>query len=197
MHKQIENNASKPPKQLTHPTDSSSIRYNNVSRSNSINSLDKEDMRSISGSISSSDSNHHNNNNNNNDHNCSTIVNNTLIANQHSDVYVVDIDKQKVIEKVVKLQKTLAKKSEKIDFLQDHVNQLTSDLQKKTRYEFIYKSFFFKSKYTFFKRIIQAYAMKQEVGAFTSEAHDENKVFLGIMFFVEMTVLIFKARNVT
>ena len=137
MHKQIESNPSKPPKQLTHPTDSSSIRYNNVSRSNSINSLDKEDMRSISGSISSSDSNHHNNNN---DHNCSTIVNNTIIANQHSDVYVVDIDKQKVIEKVVKLQKTLAKKSEKIDFLQDHVNQLTSDLQKKTRYKIYLQS---------------------------------------------------------
>ena len=51
----------------------------------------------------------------------------------NDDVYVVDIDKQKIIEKVVKLQKTLAKKNEKIDFLQDHVNQLTSDLKRKTK----------------------------------------------------------------
>ncbi len=50
----------------------------------------------------------------------------------NDDVYVVDIDKQKIIEKIVKLQNTLAKKNEKIDFLQDHVNQLTSDLKRKT-----------------------------------------------------------------
>ena len=80
-------------------------------------SLDKE------GSISSGDSNNHN----------STIVNNTLISNQHADVYVVDVDKQKIIEKVVKLQNMLAKKTEKIDFLQDHVNQLTNDLKKKSK----------------------------------------------------------------
>lgn len=51
------------------------------------------------------------------------------------DVYVVDIDKQKIIEKIVKLQKLLAKRNEKIDFLQDHVNQLTNDLKRKTRLE--------------------------------------------------------------
>lgn len=51
----------------------------------------------------------------------------------NEDVYVVDIDKQKIIEKIVKLQKTLAKRNEKIDFLQDHVNQLTNDLKRKTK----------------------------------------------------------------
>lgn len=51
----------------------------------------------------------------------------------NDDVYVVDIDKQKIIEKIVKLQKLLAKKNEKIDFLQDHVNQLTIDLKRKTK----------------------------------------------------------------
>ena len=49
------------------------------------------------------------------------------------DVYVFDIDKQKLIEKIVRLQKKLAKSNEKIDFLQDHVNQLTEDLKRKTR----------------------------------------------------------------
>ena len=49
------------------------------------------------------------------------------------DVYVVDVDKQKLIDKIFKLQKIQAKNSEKIDFLQDHVNQLTSDVKLKTK----------------------------------------------------------------
>jgi hypothetical protein len=82
-----------------------------------------------------------------------------LLSPVDSDVYVVDIDKQKLIEKIVKLQRKLAKSNEKIDFLQDHVNQLTTDLKRKTR-------------------IIQAYAIKEDTGAFTSEAHDAIKVGL-------------------
>jgi hypothetical protein len=54
-------------------------------------------------------------------------------AQMNEDVYIVDVDKQKMVEKIVKLQKTLAKRAEKIDFLQDHVNQLTADLKKKTK----------------------------------------------------------------
>lgn len=54
-------------------------------------------------------------------------------GNGGDDVYVFDIDKQKLIEKIVRLQKKLAKSNEKVDFLQDHVNQLTEDLKKKTR----------------------------------------------------------------
>lgn len=49
------------------------------------------------------------------------------------DVYVVDVEKQRIIEKYVRLQKLLAKRTEKIDFLQDHVNQLTIDLKRKTK----------------------------------------------------------------
>ena len=130
LHKQIESGQKLKQTSSEIASTTASVRYNNISRSNSMNSLDKEDMKSVNGSISSGDSNH---NHNNNDQNGSTIVNNTLISNQHADVYVVDIDKQKIIEKVVKLQKMLAKKKEKIDFLQDHVNQLTSDLKKKTK----------------------------------------------------------------
>jgi hypothetical protein len=74
----------------------------------------------------------------------------------NDDVYVVDVDKQKIIDKIVKLQKMLARRNEKIDFLQDHVNQLTTDIKRKTR-------------------IIQAFAMNEDVGAFTSEAHDAIK----------------------
>lgn len=74
------------------------------------------------------------------------------------NVYVTDVDKQKIIEKVCQLQKTLAKRTEKVDFLQDHVEQLTRDVQRKTR-------------------IIQAYAMSiEEVNCFTSEARDAAKL---------------------
>lgn len=51
----------------------------------------------------------------------------------NEDVYVVDIDKQKIIDKIVKLQKMLARRNEKIDFLQDHVTQLTNDVKRKTK----------------------------------------------------------------
>jgi hypothetical protein len=63
----------------------------------------------------------------------SEVVCGGSIAQMNEDVYIVDVDKQKMVEKIVKLQKTLAKRAEKIDFLQDHVNQLTADLKKKTK----------------------------------------------------------------
>ncbi|XP_028146853.2 coiled-coil domain-containing protein 186-like, partial [Diabrotica virgifera virgifera] len=43
------------------------------------------------------------------------------------------IDQQTLIEHVVKLQKISAKKSEKIDFLEEHVNTLVIELQKKSK----------------------------------------------------------------
>ena len=49
------------------------------------------------------------------------------------EVYIADVDKQKMIEKIIKLQKMLAKRNEKIDFFHEHVNQLTLDLQRKTK----------------------------------------------------------------
>ena len=61
-------------------------------------------------------------------------ANQMLSGSNEEDVYVVDVDKQKIIEKICKLQKTLAKRNEKIEFLQEHVNQLTLDLKRKTRY---------------------------------------------------------------
>lgn len=63
---------------------------------------------------------------------CGSSVSTSNFSTQ-DDVYIVDVDKQKIIDKIVKLQKTLAKRNEKIDFLQDHVNQLTNDLKRKTK----------------------------------------------------------------
>ncbi|CAH1098588.1 unnamed protein product [Psylliodes chrysocephalus] len=44
-----------------------------------------------------------------------------------------EIDQQTLIEHIVKLQKISAKKSEKIDFLEEHVNTLVIELQKKSK----------------------------------------------------------------
>jgi len=46
-------------------------------------------------------------------------------------------DKQKLIEKIVKLQRAHARKNEKLDFCEDHIKQLVEEVQKKTRYKCI------------------------------------------------------------
>ena len=48
-------------------------------------------------------------------------------------VQFVDVDKQVLVEKIVRLQKTHARKREKLAFLEEHVNQLVNELQRKTR----------------------------------------------------------------
>ena len=132
-------------------TNKSNEQTNHISRTSSFSSLNdhmlNENMNTSfsvpvtnSGSLSS---NKTKNNSNNDDTRSITSETNSLnqmnrnyneVICGNDDVYVVDIDKQKIIEKVVTLQKTLAKRNEKIDFLQDHVNQLTLDLQRKTRW---------------------------------------------------------------
>lgn len=66
-------------------------------------------------------------------------------------------DQQLLIERIVKLQRNLAKKQEKIEFLQEHVKQLTETLQKKSK-------------------IIISYAMNQDVEALSTELSEQNKV---------------------
>lgn len=66
-------------------------------------------------------------------------------------------DQQILIERIVKLQRTLARKQEKLEFLQEHVKQLTETLQKKSK-------------------IITSYAMNQDVEALSTELSEQNKV---------------------
>lgn len=110
-----------------------------ISRTNSINSLNERE--SIAGDLLQvNNSNHKISDDDSRSFSSETQVTRS-VSNNHfnevicgnDDVYVVDIDKQKIIEKIVKLQKTLAKRNEKIDFLQDHVNMLTNDLKRKTK----------------------------------------------------------------
>ena len=39
-----------------------------------------------------------------------------------------------LVEKIVRLQRSLARKGEKVEFLEEHVNQLINELQRKAKY---------------------------------------------------------------
>ncbi|XP_063433734.1 coiled-coil domain-containing protein 186-like isoform X2 [Mytilus trossulus] len=68
----------------------------------------------------------------------------------------VEPDKQMLIERIVKLQRMLARRNEKIEFVEDHAHQLIDELQKKNK-------------------IIQMYALREDSGMFTAEAADVSK----------------------
>ncbi|XP_060525764.1 coiled-coil domain-containing protein 186 isoform X2 [Cylas formicarius] len=65
-------------------------------------------------------------------------------------------DRQALIEHIVKLQRISAKKSEKIDFLEEHVASLVAEVQAKAK-------------------LLQAYALREPSGTMTSNATDKNK----------------------
>jgi hypothetical protein len=71
-------------------------------------------------------------------------------------VEVVEIDKQILVEKIVRLQKAHARKNEKMEFMEDHISQLLEEIRKKTK-------------------IIQMYVMREESGTLSTEASDANK----------------------
>uniref|UniRef100_A0A672MG42 Coiled-coil domain containing 186 n=1 Tax=Sinocyclocheilus grahami TaxID=75366 RepID=A0A672MG42_SINGR len=80
-----------------------------------------------------------------------------------SSVVVVDsfpeVDKAVLVERIVRLQKALARKNEKIEFMEDHIKQLVEEIRKKTK-------------------IIQSYVLREESGALSSEASDFSKAHL-------------------
>ena len=55
----------------------------------------------------------------------------------------MEIDKKVLIERICKLQRVLAKKNEKQEFMEEHINQLTQDIQKKTKLDSIKLTLFF------------------------------------------------------
>lgn len=57
----------------------------------------------------------------------------TVQEDEPPTVRFVEVDKQAMIEKIVRLQRAHARKNEKIEFLEDHVNQLLDAVKKKTR----------------------------------------------------------------
>ncbi len=62
-----------------------------------------------------------------------------------------------LVDKIVRLQRQIAKKQEKLDFVEEHMSTMTDELKKKNR-------------------IIQGYVMNQESGTLSTENMDENKV---------------------
>ncbi len=68
-------------------------------------------------------------------------------------VNIVDIDRQKLIDKLLKQQKLLVRRNEKIEFLNDHIQLLTQDVQNK-------------------RKIIQSYAMNEDCFMYTSNESD-------------------------
>lgn len=61
------------------------------------------------------------------------------------------------MDRIIKLQKTAAKRAEKMEFLEEHNNQLIGELKKKSR-------------------IIHHYIMREEAGALANSASDSSKV---------------------
>lgn len=55
------------------------------------------------------------------------------------------------------MQRTSAKKSEKIDFLEEHVQTLVAELQRKSR-------------------LLQSYVLREQAGTLSSNKMDDNKV---------------------
>merc|ERR1711972_454760 len=67
---------------------------------------------------------------------------------------------QMLVEKIVGLQRACAKRQEKLDFLEEHVQQLLAEIKKKNR-------------------VIQHYLMSLEPGALISEESDIHKAVVG------------------
>jgi len=69
----------------------------------------------------------------------------------------VDWEPNALMEKMLRVQRDNAKKSEKIDFMEEHIQVLVAELKKKNR-------------------IVQAFFMKEDSGMMASEASDKHKV---------------------
>ncbi|RDD38311.1 Coiled-coil domain-containing protein 186 [Trichoplax sp. H2] len=71
----------------------------------------------------------------------------------------LDPEKALLLDRVCRLQKDHARKNEKLEFLEEHINQLVEDIQKKSK-------------------IIQSYVMREESGMLASSSMDMNKAKL-------------------
>lgn len=67
------------------------------------------------------------------------------------------VTQQLFVDQIIRLQKTAAKRAEKMEFLEEHNTQLIAELKKKSR-------------------IIHHYIMREEAGALANSASDSSKV---------------------
>ncbi|KAH9503259.1 hypothetical protein Btru_068601, partial [Bulinus truncatus] len=75
----------------------------------------------------------------------------------------VEVDKQVLIERIVRLQKAHARKNEKLEFLGEHIQQLLEEIKKKNK-------------------IIQTYILREEAGTLSSEEMDSNKAQVNAIY---------------
>ena len=80
------------------------------------------------------------------------------------------IMQQLLLERIDKLQKVVAKKSEKVEFLEEHISQIVVELKKKSR-------------------IIHHYIMREDAGALSSSASDTSKVNMIKHFYHKYTLV--------
>jgi len=66
-------------------------------------------------------------------------------------------DSQVLVEKIVKLQRELAKRQEKMDFMEEHVGTMVEEMKKKNK-------------------LLQNLMLKQDVGTLATTDMDDNKV---------------------
>ncbi|XP_015784711.1 coiled-coil domain-containing protein 186 [Tetranychus urticae] len=115
-----------------------------TSKGNTLNipNISNSDMKSVSSANGSTSS---------------TSVNDDSLTNKTGETDLIPhVDKTMLINKIFRLQKTIAKKQEKIDYLEEHNHQLLSEMKKKTK-------------------LIQYYILREESGALTTNRMDENK----------------------
>ncbi|XP_047001875.1 coiled-coil domain-containing protein 186-like isoform X2 [Schistocerca americana] len=66
-------------------------------------------------------------------------------------------DRQALVERIVRLQRSVARKTEKLEFLEEHTKQLLAELQRKSR-------------------LVQNYVLREQTGALAPESSDNNKM---------------------
>ncbi|XP_067129441.1 coiled-coil domain-containing protein 186 isoform X1 [Centruroides vittatus] len=97
-------------------------------------------------------------------HSSQTKTSETKVNNQNASLSnnspLSEVNKQMLIERIVKLQRSLARKNEKIEFQEEHINHLIDEIKKKTR-------------------IIQSYIIREEAGALATNTMDQNKLSKG------------------
>lgn len=84
------------------------------------------------------------------------------VASEHSGngettAQSAELDKQSLIDRILKMQKINVRRAEKLDFLEEHTRSLVAELQKKTK-------------------IIQNYIMHENFDAMGSNERDRHKV---------------------
>lgn len=82
----------------------------------------------------------------------------------NDQINCIELNKQVLMDRIIKLQDINVKRAEKLDFLKEHTQTLVEDIQKK-------------------EKIIQYYILHQNFGALTCNERDRYKVYIHKVFY--------------